>query len=89
MLKLGDALTLSDIAIATSLYRYFELEIERPPLPQVQRWYRTLQQHRAFCGNVMVPVENCADSWIIERVESKFHAHAPHAQVMYLKRLQP
>ncbi len=43
---LGDALTLADIAIGTSLYRYFELEIERPPLPQVERWYRTSRAPR-------------------------------------------
>jgi glutathione S-transferase len=52
---LGDALTLADITAATSLYRYFELEIERPPLPQVERWYRTLQQREAFRRHVMIP----------------------------------
>jgi glutathione S-transferase len=54
---LGDALTLADITIGVSLYRYFELEIERPPLPQVERWYRTLQQRKAFCEHVMVPFD--------------------------------
>jgi glutathione S-transferase len=47
---LGDALTLADIAIGTSLYRYFELEIERPPLPEVERWYRTLQRRPPFAS---------------------------------------
>jgi glutathione S-transferase len=51
---LGDALTLADITIGTSLYRYFELEIERPQLPQVERWYRTLQQRPAFAQHVMI-----------------------------------
>jgi glutathione S-transferase len=37
---LGEALSLADIAAGTSLYRYFELDIDRPPLPQVERWYR-------------------------------------------------
>ena len=54
---LGDALTLADITAGTSLYRYFELEIERPPLPQVERWYRTLQQRAAFRDHVMIPFE--------------------------------
>jgi glutathione S-transferase len=54
---LGDALTLADIPIGTSLYRYFELEIERPLLPQLERWYRTLQQRKAFAEHVMVPFE--------------------------------
>ena len=54
---LGDALTLADITIGTSLYRYFELELQRPPLPQVERWYRTLQQRGAFCEHVMIPFD--------------------------------
>jgi glutathione S-transferase len=52
---LGDALTLADITAGTSLYRYFELEIERPLLPEVECWYRTLQQRDAFRGHVMIP----------------------------------
>ena len=39
---LGEALSLADITAGTSLYRYFELEIERPALPHVERWYRAL-----------------------------------------------
>jgi len=54
---LGDALSLADITAGTSLYRYFELEIERPQLPQVERWYRTLQQRPAFREHVMIPFE--------------------------------
>jgi glutathione S-transferase len=52
---LGDALTLADITAGTSLYRYFELEIERPALPQVERWYRALQQRGPFREHVMIP----------------------------------
>jgi glutathione S-transferase len=54
---LGDALTLADIAAGTSLYRYFELQIERPALPQVERWYRTLAQRAAYRAHVMIPFE--------------------------------
>jgi glutathione S-transferase len=54
---LGDALTLADITAGTSLYRYFELQIERPQLPQVERWYRRLQERPAFSEHVMIPFE--------------------------------
>jgi glutathione S-transferase len=54
---LGEALTLADITAGTSLYRYFELEIERPQLAQVERWYRTLQQRAPFREHVMIPFE--------------------------------
>jgi len=54
---LGEALTLADITAGTSLYRYFGLEIERPRLAQVERWYRTLQQRPAFRTHVMIPFD--------------------------------
>jgi glutathione S-transferase len=54
---LGDTLSLADITAGTSLYRYFGLEIERPSLPNVERWYHTLQQREAFRTHVMIPFE--------------------------------
>ncbi len=52
---LGEMLSLADITAGTSLYRYFELEIERPSLPNVERWYGALQQRAAFRSHVMIP----------------------------------
>jgi glutathione S-transferase len=52
---LGDDLSLADIPAGTALYRYFELEIERPSLPNVERWYHALQQRPAYRKHVMVP----------------------------------
>jgi glutathione S-transferase len=54
---LGETLSLADVTAGTSLYRYFELEIERPSLPQVERWYRALQLRAAFRQHVMIPFE--------------------------------
>jgi glutathione S-transferase len=53
----GDQLTLADIAAGTNLYRYFELEIERPPLPGVEGWYERLRARRAYQDHVMVPFD--------------------------------
>jgi glutathione S-transferase len=52
---LGDRLSLADIPIGTALYRYFELDIERPPLPNVAAWYERLQQRPAYREHVMIP----------------------------------
>jgi len=52
---LGDALTLADIPIATSLYRYFNLDIDRPSVPNVEAWYRRLHDRSAYRRHVMVP----------------------------------
>src|SRR5664279_607046 len=54
---LGDTLTLADITAGTSLYRYFELEIERPKLAQVERWYHRLRERPPFREHVMIPFE--------------------------------
>jgi glutathione S-transferase len=51
----GNALSLADIAIGTSLFRYFGLEIERPSVPHVEAWYDRLQEHPAYHEHVMVP----------------------------------
>lgn len=55
-----DHLTLADIPAGSALYRYFELEIERPSLPNVERWYRTLQERPAYHAHVMVPFSELA-----------------------------
>ncbi len=51
----GGTLSLADIPIGTSLYRYFELEIERPDLPNVEAWYARLRERPAYREHVMVP----------------------------------
>jgi glutathione S-transferase len=51
----GERLSLADIPAATSLYRYFELDIERPKLPNVGAWYRRLQERPAYREHVMLP----------------------------------
>jgi glutathione S-transferase len=51
----GDALSLADIPTGTSLYRYFGLEIERPSVPNVEAWYRRMQDRAPYREHVMVP----------------------------------
>lgn len=52
---LGDDLSLADIPIGTHLYRYFGIEISRPDVPNVQRWYEELQAREPYRRHVMVP----------------------------------
>jgi glutathione S-transferase len=52
---LGDRLTLADIPIGTHLYRYFELDIERPDIPHVTAWYERLQERPAYREHIMLP----------------------------------
>ena len=52
-----DTLTLADIPAGTALYRYFELDIERPSVPNVEAWYRRLGDRPAYREHVMVPFD--------------------------------
>lgn len=54
----GDHLTMGDIPAGAQLYRYFNLEIDRPSLPNVERWYTRLQERDAYRTHVMVPFDD-------------------------------
>jgi glutathione S-transferase len=53
----GNAFTLGDIPAGTALHRYFELDIQLPSVPRVERWYRLLQERPAFREHVMAPFD--------------------------------
>ena len=52
---MGQALSLADIPIGACLYRYFEMDIDRPPMPRVEAWYARLGERPAYRQHVMVP----------------------------------
>jgi glutathione S-transferase len=54
----GDILTMGDIATGVQLYRYFELDIDRPSIPNVESWYARLQERPMYRNHVMVPFED-------------------------------
>ncbi len=55
---LGDRLSLADIPAGTCLYRYFNIPIERPELPNVERWYGMLSERPAYREHVMIPFDD-------------------------------
>ena len=54
----GETLTIGDIAAGVQCYRYFELEIDRPMIPNVEAWYERLQARDAYREHVMVPFDD-------------------------------
>lgn len=54
----GDRLSLGDIALGTSMFRYFGLDIDRPPLPRVAAWYARLSARAAYREHVMVSYDD-------------------------------
>jgi glutathione S-transferase len=53
----GDRISLADIPTGASLYRYYEMELPRPALPNVETWYRRLQERPAYREHVMIPFD--------------------------------
>lgn len=53
----GDRLTIGDIPLGATLYRYFTLEIERPDLPNIEAWYARLQERAAYRDGIMISYE--------------------------------
>jgi glutathione S-transferase len=54
---IGDRFSPADIAIGVTLYRYFEMEIDRPTLSNLHGWYERLRGRQAFRSHVMISFE--------------------------------
>ena len=52
----GEHLTMGDVPVGTACYRYYQLAIDRPSLPNVEAWYGRLQTRAAFVQHVMIPL---------------------------------
>jgi glutathione S-transferase len=50
----GDALTIGDIPVGIYAYRWYQFDIERKTLPNLERWYAALSERPAFQTHVMV-----------------------------------
>ncbi|KUP94503.1 glutathione S-transferase family protein [Tritonibacter horizontis] len=54
----AERLTLGDIVVGSSLYRYFTMAFDRPALPALEAYYDRLQQRPAYVEGVMVSYES-------------------------------
>lgn len=54
----GDRFSLADVPIGTCMFRYFALDLPRPDLPNVARWYGDLCARPAYREHVMLPFED-------------------------------
>jgi glutathione S-transferase len=52
----GDELTMGDIPMGCSIWRWMALPIERPALANVQRWFEALRERAPYKSVVMLPV---------------------------------
>jgi glutathione S-transferase len=56
MFLAGDNFTVSDVALGCGVWRWMVLPIERPLLPNVQRWFDSLADRPAYKKIVMLPL---------------------------------
>lgn len=60
----GATLSMGDLPLGALAYRYFNLAIDRPGLPNVEAWYRRLGEREAFRKHVMVPFGASPEEWL-------------------------
>jgi glutathione S-transferase len=54
----GDRFTMADIPAGMTLYRWFEMDLDRPSMPHLEAWYEKLRQRPAYVKAVCVPFED-------------------------------
>ena len=50
----GSSLTMGDVALGSLVYRWFELDIDRPDLASLRAWYERLARRPAYQKTVMI-----------------------------------
>ncbi len=53
---LGEIPSVGDIPIGCAVYRWFNMDVERPALPNVSAWYERLCARPAYRDHVMIPL---------------------------------
>jgi glutathione S-transferase len=52
----GESFSIGDIPAATTVHRWYALDIHHPELPNLRRWYDLMKQRRPFQEVVMTPL---------------------------------
>jgi glutathione S-transferase len=59
----GDSFTMGDIPLGCVAYRYFNVDVDRPALPNVEAWYQRLAERAPFRDHVMRHFGTNPDEW--------------------------
>ena len=59
----GDRFTMGDIPLGCVAYRYFNVDVDRPALPNVEAWYQRLAERAPFRDHVMRHFGTNPDEW--------------------------
>ena len=50
----GDSMTAGDVALGPTIYRWLTLDIDRPPMPNLEAWHNRLTERPPYREHVMV-----------------------------------
>jgi glutathione S-transferase len=53
----GDEFSIADIPLGSAMYRYFALDLPKPDLPNVSRWYERLCARDPYREHIMLPYD--------------------------------
>ena len=59
----GNRLTMGDLPFGSLIYRYFNLDIPRPALPNIESWYGRLCERSAYQTHIMIPFGRNKNEW--------------------------
>ncbi len=60
---LGEAFSMADVPFGALAFRYFSLDIEHPPVPNIRSWYQRLTGRAAFQEHVMFEFGHNPGEW--------------------------
>jgi glutathione S-transferase len=61
---LGDSLSIGDIPLGSIIYKYYNLDIERPVLPAIEAWYVRLCARPAYQTHAMIAFGSSPQEWL-------------------------
>lgn len=61
---LGDHFSMADIPTGALLYKYYNLQIDRVDLPNLEAWYQRLCARPAYQTHAMIPFGNNPKEWL-------------------------
>lgn len=61
---LGDSFSMADIPLGAMLYKFFNLDIERPSLPNIEAWYARLCERPGYQLHAMIPFGSSPEEWL-------------------------
>ena len=61
---LGDNFSMADIPLGAMMYKFFNLAIERPSLPNIEAWYARLCERPAYQTHAMIAFGSSPEEWL-------------------------